>query len=167
MLLAIPWRIFATYRSSRSYILLTYTQASLEKIPTGTWVSPQSYPEYLLKYRLQIGEGNGTPLQYSSLENPIDRGAWQATVYGVPKSRTQLSDYHLHFHFSLSCTGEGNGNPLQCSCLEIPRDRGACWAAIYGFAQSRTRLTRLKQQQQASDTYPLFILLSLYTYTYK
>ena len=38
------------------------------------------------------GEGNGNPLQYSCLENPIDRGAWQTTVYGVTKSWTQLSD---------------------------------------------------------------------------
>jgi len=46
------------------------------------------------------GEGNGNPLQYSCLENPIDRGAWQATVHGVAKSQTRLSDftfflYHL------------------------------------------------------------------------
>ena len=34
------------------------------------------------------GEGNGNPLQYSCLENPMDRGAWQATVHGVAKSRT-------------------------------------------------------------------------------
>ena len=38
------------------------------------------------------GEGNGNPLQYSCLENPMDRGAWQATVHGVAKSQTQLSD---------------------------------------------------------------------------
>ena len=37
------------------------------------------------------GEGNGYPLQYSSLENPMDRGAWQATVYEVAKSQTRLS----------------------------------------------------------------------------
>ena len=41
------------------------------------------------------GEGNGNPLQYSCLENSMDRGAWQATVYGVTKSQT-------HFHFSPS-----------------------------------------------------------------
>ena len=35
-----------------------------------------------------IGEGNGTPLQYSRLENPMDRGAWQAAVNGVMKSQT-------------------------------------------------------------------------------
>ena len=38
------------------------------------------------------GEGNGNPLQYSCLGNPVDRGAWGATVHGVAKSRTQLSD---------------------------------------------------------------------------
>ena len=38
------------------------------------------------------GEGNGNPLQYSCLENPMDRGVWQATVHGIAKSQTQLSD---------------------------------------------------------------------------
>ena len=39
------------------------------------------------------GEGNGNPLQYPCQENPMDRGAWQATVHGVPKSRTRLSNF--------------------------------------------------------------------------
>ena len=39
------------------------------------------------------GEGNGNPLQYYCLENPMDRGAWQAAVYWVAKSRTRLSDF--------------------------------------------------------------------------
>ena len=39
------------------------------------------------------GEGNGNPLQYSCLENPMDRGAWWATVHGVAKSWTRLSDF--------------------------------------------------------------------------
>ena len=39
------------------------------------------------------GEGNGNPLQYSCLENPMDGGAWWATVHGVTKSRTRLSDF--------------------------------------------------------------------------
>ena len=44
------------------------------------------------------GEGNGNPLQYSCLENSMDRGAWRATVYGVSKSWTRLSDFtSLHF----------------------------------------------------------------------
>ena len=46
------------------------------------------------------GEENGKPLQCSFLENPMDRGAWWATVHRVRKSRTQVSDYHFHFLFS-------------------------------------------------------------------
>ena len=45
------------------------------------------------------GEGNGTPLQYSCLENPMDGGAWWAAVHGVAKSQTGLSDFILTFHF--------------------------------------------------------------------
>ena len=45
------------------------------------------------------GEGNGTPLQYSCLENPMDGGAWQAAVHGVAKSQTRLSDFTFTFYF--------------------------------------------------------------------
>ena len=45
------------------------------------------------------GEGNGTPLQYSCLENPMDGGAWWAAVHGVAKSWTRLSDFTFPFHF--------------------------------------------------------------------
>ena len=45
-----------------------------------------------------FGEGNGNPVQYSCLENPMDGGACQATVHGVAKSQTQLSDFTFHFH---------------------------------------------------------------------
>ena len=45
------------------------------------------------------GEDDGTPLQYSCLENPIDGGAWWAAVHGVAKSQTQLSDFTFTFHF--------------------------------------------------------------------
>ena len=45
------------------------------------------------------GEGNGTPLQYSCLENATDGGAWWAAVHGVAKSRTRLSDFTFTFHF--------------------------------------------------------------------
>ena len=43
------------------------------------------------------GEGNGYPLQYSCLDNPMDGGAWWATVHGVAKSRTRLSDFTFTF----------------------------------------------------------------------
>ena len=45
------------------------------------------------------GEGSGTPLQYSCLENPMDGGAWLAAVHEVAKSRTRLSDFTFTFHF--------------------------------------------------------------------
>jgi len=48
---------------------------------------------------LLYGEGNGTPPQYSCLENPMDGGAWWAAVHGVAKSRTRLSDFTFTFHF--------------------------------------------------------------------
>ena len=46
-----------------------------------------------------IGEGNGNPLQYSCLENPMDGGAWWAAVHGVAKSWTRLSHFSFTFHF--------------------------------------------------------------------
>ena len=48
---------------------------------------------------LVSGEGNGTPLQYSCLENPMGRGAWWAAVHGVAKTRTWLSNFTFTFHF--------------------------------------------------------------------
>ena len=92
-------------------------------------------------------EGNGTPLQYSCLENSMDGGAWWAAVHGVAKS--DMTEQFL-FHLSLSRIGEGNGNPLQCSCLENPRDGGAWWAAVYGVAQSWTRLKRLSSSSSSN-----------------
>ena len=46
-----------------------------------------------------IGEGNGTPLQYSCLENPTDRGAWKTAVHRVAEGWTRLSDFTFTFHF--------------------------------------------------------------------
>ena len=47
----------------------------------------------------QRAECNGTPLQYSCLENPMDGGTWWAAVHGVSRSRTRLSDFTFTFHF--------------------------------------------------------------------
>ena len=49
--------------------------------------------------KITAGDGNGTPLQHSCLENPMDGGAWWAAVHGVAKSRTRLSDFTFTFHF--------------------------------------------------------------------
>ena len=96
------------------------------------------YMFLLYVYTHVVGEGNGTPLQYSCLENPRDGGAWKAAVHGVAEGRTRLSDFTSTFHFH--ALEKEMANPLQCSCLENPRDGGACWAVVYGVTQSRTRL---------------------------
>ena len=49
--------------------------------------------------KAKLGTGNGTPLQYSCLENPMDGGAWKAAVHGVAEGRTRLSDFTFPFHF--------------------------------------------------------------------
>ena len=60
---------------------------------------------YLLLMRVlevpesKLGEGNGTPLQYSCLENPMSGGAWWAAVHGVAKSQARLSDFTFTFQF--------------------------------------------------------------------
>ena len=111
------------------------------------------------------GVGNGNPLQYSCLENSMDRGAWQAAVRGVTKSRTQgnyRSSCCLPCDFpvlqmvnssaynsgdlgsipgSERSPGERNGNPLQYSCLENPIDRETWLATIHGVAKSWIRLS--------------------------
>ena len=53
----------------------------------------------MLNYIPISGEGDGTSLQYSCLENPMDRRAWWAAVHGVARSRARLSDFTLFFHF--------------------------------------------------------------------
>ena len=53
----------------------------------------------LILWQFISGEGNGTPLQYSCLENTMDGGAWKAAVNGVAEGRTQLSDFTFTFHF--------------------------------------------------------------------
>ena len=66
----------------------------------------------------QDGEGDGKPLQYSCLENPMDRGAWAAIVRGVAESVTRLSDLHTHSTLKEKVGGtcrethrEGGGDP--------------------------------------------------------
>ena len=54
---------------------------------------------YLMAGNSDFGEGNGTPLRHSCLENPMDGGAWSAAVHEVAKSQTRLSDFTFTFHF--------------------------------------------------------------------
>ena len=74
-----------------------------KKIVTGLlhfpWLLVSESLNCLFPSRTKDGEGNGNPLQYSCLENPMDGGAWWAAVHGVSRSRTRLSDFTFTFHF--------------------------------------------------------------------
>ena len=72
------------------------------------------------------GEGNSNLLQYSCLENPRDRGAWWAAIYGVAQSRTWLKWL--------------SSSSSQYSCLGNPMDRGVWRATVYGVTKSQTWL---------------------------
>ena len=108
------------------------------------------------------GGGNGNPLLYSCLENPMDREAWQATVYGFANSRIQLKQLSIHCALVVHILGfpgssvvknlpanagdvgsipglgrspgEGIGNPLQYSCLGNPTERSWLFA-VHGVAK--------------------------------
>ena len=87
--------------------MITWSFSFLVWLTSLSWLSLG--PSMLLKMTivhsflwlsaLPFGEGNGTPLQYSCLENPMDRGAWWAAVHRVAKNRTRLSDFTFTFHF--------------------------------------------------------------------
>ena len=111
-------------------------------------------------------EGNSNLLQYSCLENSMDRGTWPATVHGFAKSRTWLS-LHTRIFIGLPdgsvgkestrnagdtrdsdsipgsgrSPGQGNGNPLWYSCLKNPMGGGAWRAMVRRVTKSRTRLS--------------------------
>ena len=91
------------------------------------------------------GEGNGTPLQCSCLENPRGGAAWWAAVHGVTKSRTLMSDFTFTFHFrALEKEMATHSSVL---AWRIP-GTGSLVAAVYGVAQSRTRLKRLSSSSR-------------------
>ena len=82
------------------------------------------------------GEGNGTQLQYSCLENPMDGGAWWAEVHGVVKSRTPLRDFTFTFHFH--ALEKEMATHSRILVWRIPMDRTAWWATAHGVAKSQT-----------------------------
>ena len=67
-----------------------------------------------------FGEGNGTPLQYSCLENPMDGGAWWAAVRGVAKSQTRLSDFTFTFTFHFRALEEEMATHFSVLAWRIP-----------------------------------------------
>ena len=89
---------------------------------------------------LVSGEGNGTPLQYSCLENPMDGGVWWAAVHGVSKSRTRLNDFTFTFH--LHALEKEMATHSSVLAWRIPGTGEPGGLPSMG-SQSRTRLKRL------------------------
>ena len=137
------------------------------------------------------GEGQGSSLQYSCLENSMDRRAWQDTVHGVAKSWIPLNDFHfqcLERGFpggsdgkESACSGrdpgsipgsgrfpgEGNGYSLQYSYLENSMDRGAWQATVHGVTNSRTQLsdntfTFFNVKRESQTEKDKYYMMSLY-----
>ena len=156
----LAWAAITKCHKLGAWISVPHSSGSWKsKIRVPAWLDEGSFPHSQLVPFFSLNfyyslvalhrEANGTPLQYSCLDNPMDRGGYSLW------SRWELDTTQwLHFHFSLSCIAEGNGNPIQCSCLENPRDNGAWWAAVYGVAQSWTRLKWL-----SSSSSSCFIML--------
>ena len=110
--------------------------------------------EYFLSILWLLGficgdKGNGTPLQYSCLENPMDGGAWWAAVHGVAKSRTQLSDFTFIFHFhALEKEMATHSSVL---AWRIPGTGEPGGLPSLGSHKSRTRLKRLRSSSSSSS----------------
>ena len=97
--------------------------------------------------RAQLGKGNGTPLQYSCLENPMDGGAWWAAVHGVTKSQARLSNFTFTFHFhALEKEMATHSSVL---AWRIPGTVEPVGLPVYGVAQSRTWLKRLSSSSSS------------------
>ena len=91
---------------------------------------------------------NGTPLQYSCLENPMDGGALQAAVHGVVKSWTRLSDFSFTFHFhALEKEMATHSSVL---AWRIPGTGKPGGLPSNGVAQSRTQLKQLSGSSSSS-----------------
>ena len=112
---------------------------------------------YLNSYIIDImlGERNGTPLQYSCLENPMDRGAWWAAIYGVTKSRTRLSDFPFTFHFH--ALEEEMAPHSSVLAWRIPGMEKPGGLPSVG-SHSRTRLMRLSSSSRHYATVSLYHL---------
>ena len=96
---------------------------------------------------LSFREGNGTPLQYSCLENPMDRGAWQAAVHGVATSRIQLSNFTLTFH--LHALEKEMATHSSVLAWRISGTGSLVGCCLWGRTGSdTTEVTQQQQQQQ-------------------
>ena len=102
------WELMRTTTpTSKEQVQLQWFLTQRQDFPSGSDGKASAYnmgdPGSFPGLGRSQAEGNGNPLQYSCLENPMDRGAWEATVHGVAKSRTQLSNFTLTLNFQNTC----------------------------------------------------------------
>ena len=97
---------------------------------------------------LSHGEGNGTPLQYSCLETPMDGGAWWAAVHGVAKSQTRLSNFTFTFRFHALEEEMATHSSVLAWRIPGTEEPGGL---PYGVAQCQTRLKRLSSSSSSSS----------------
>ena len=111
---------------------------------------------------IYTGEGNGTPLQYSCLENPMDGGAWQAEVHGITRSWTRLNDLIFTFHFHALDKAMATHSSVLAWRIPGMGERGGL--PSLGF-QSRTRLKPLSSSSSNIyiHTYVCIPIILLYT----
>ena len=101
--------------------------------------------------------GHGKPLQYSCLQNPMDRGAWWAAVHGVAKSWARLSDFTFAFHFHWRRKWHWRRKRQPTSVFlpgESQRQRSLAGCHLWGRTESdMTEAIQQQQQQHAIDSY--------------
>ena len=105
-----------------------------------------------------LGEGDGTALQYSCLENPMRGGAWKGAVHGVTKSRTRLSDFTFTFHFH--ALEKKMATRSSVLAWRIPGTGEPGGLPSYGVAQNQTRLKRLSRLSsipKRASGFPFFL----------
>ena len=103
---------------------------------------------------LPIGEGNGNPLQYSCLENPMDGGAWKAAGHGVAEGWTRLSNFTFTFHFhALEKEMTTHSSVL---ARRIPGTGSLVGCCLWGRTESDMTEGTQQQQQQQQHIYMEF-----------
>ena len=138
------------------------------------WLATDHCPERHLWIPLHLptSEGNGTPLQYSCLENPMDRGAWKAAVHGVAEGRTWLRNFTFTFHLDalekemathssvLAWRIPGTGEPSGLPSLGSHRV-GHDWSDLAAAAAATSPQSsnwKVNTMAHACSTWSLFVL---------
>ena len=107
---------------------------------------------------LPIGEGNGNPLQYSCLENPMDGGAWWAIVHRVMKIWARLNNFTLTFHFH--ALEKDMATHSSVFAWRIPGTGSLVGCRLWGRTKSdTTEVTQQQQQQHTSDNLLNFLFM--------